>query len=227
MLDPTANPGDRRITAIEPVESREGEGVVSVAVRVGRRRVATLAVKLAAELGLRVGQVWDDALAERVAGARVSERAFKAAMKMLNRRAASRRQVELKLQKAGFERPVIAAALERLERIGAVDDLTMGRELVRQILARKPAGVRLLGVKLGQKGLSRKVVDQVLGELAPSDEDALAAAMKLARARLPRLAGLEPAVRKRRLWGLLARRGFESEVIERAMRRVGSDEDGE
>ncbi|MCH2153667.1 MAG: RecX family transcriptional regulator, partial [Phycisphaerales bacterium] len=55
--------------------------------------------------------------------------------------------------------------------------------------------------------------------------DPLEAAVKLARQAMRSLRSCDPQTRHRRLWGRLARRGFEAEVINMAIREVEGDSD--
>ncbi len=190
-------------------------------VKVGNRAVATLPVRVIETLGLGLGQPWNEALAARVQDAVAFQRAFEAAMKKVNRTAISRRRMAEKLKLGGIEEAMIDRVLDRLVEIGAVDDEAFGRSLVNEIQARKPAGPALLRMKLRQKGLENKLIDKLLAEVKDDPEsDPVGDAADLVRRKLRSMARLEPQVRKRRLWGMLARRGFNGDTIEAAMRQV-------
>jgi regulatory protein len=190
-------------------------------VKVGNRAVATLPVRVIEELNLGLGEMWDDALAARVHDAVAFQRAFEAAMKKVNRTALSRRRMAEKLKLGGIEEAMIDRVLDRLVEIGAVDDEAYGRALVNEIQARKPAGPALLRAKLRQKGLENKLIDKLLAEVKEDPTaDPVGDAAELARKKLRSMARLEPQVRKRRLWGALARRGFDGDTIDAALRQL-------
>ncbi len=87
-----------RITALSPTKRDPSR----LSIRVDRKHVATLGQKLVGELGLEVGQPWDDALAQRVAEAAVYDKAMRKAMNRLARRAMSRGQLDRKLRDLEF-----------------------------------------------------------------------------------------------------------------------------
>jgi len=208
-----------RITAITP-SRRQPQRVV---IRVEGRSIATLPHALVASLGLKVGDAWSEALAKRVAQAATYDKALRAAMRRLDRRAMSTRQLADKLRTLGFEPSIIEQVTARLTELGALNDRAYGEALIREIQRGKPAGPRLLRAKLAQKGLDRALIDELLAEAA-ADDDPVACARSLAQRRLTALSRYDVPTRRRRLWGLLARRGFDSDVIEQALTDLFEDD---
>ena len=208
--------GMARITALSPVRGR-GDGVV---VKVDGRKVATVGQRSVAELRLEVDREWDGALAERVAAAETFDRAYADALRRLNRRALSRGRLQGRLVQAGHGGQVVDRVLDRLEALKLLDDEALGLELIRQTQAAKPAGPRLLRAKLRQQGLADALVDRLLRETAPDAGQAVRDAGELAASKARSMARLDPAVRRRRLWGALARRGFDADTIEAALQEV-------
>lgn len=166
-----------------------------------------------------MGQRWDDLLARSVAEAAAYDQALRTAMGKLNRRAMSRSQLNGKLRQLGFDQPLRQRVLDRLTALGLLDDEALGRALIHQVTLRRPAGPRLLREKLAQKGLARPTIDCLLSEVAGST-DPLQQALVLARHHLGQRGGLEPRVRRRRLYGLLTRRGFDPDTIDAALRAL-------
>ena len=204
----------RTITAITPTKD---PGRASI--KVDRRRVATLRDSLIADLGLTVGEVWDDDLASRVAEAQQYDKALRDAMNRLNRRALSTTQLADALRRTGFSETITQRALDRLSELNVLDDESLGRALIEEILARKPAGPRLLRQKLMQRGLDRNLADRLADE-AGHERDEVAEAATLAAGRLETMRSLDEATRRRRLWSMLGRRGFDPETIEAALARL-------
>src|SRR5690554_4656520 len=116
-----------RITAITP-SRRQPQRVV---IRVEGRSIATLPHALVASLGLKVGDAWSEALAKRVAQAATYDKALRAAMRRLDRRAMSTRQLADKLRTLGFEPSVIEQVTARLTELGALNDRAYGEALIR------------------------------------------------------------------------------------------------
>lgn len=209
---------NQRITALRPTRRSPDRATV----RVEGKVVATLSMKRIAELGLEVGQPWNDELAEQVAQAATFDRAMKKAMNRLGRRMLSRRQLDDKLRTLEFEQPVRQRVLDRLTELNLLDDEAFGRALIRDILLRKPAGPRLLQQKLFQKGIDRSLADRLVAEAVEPD-DQVEQAVSLTRKRLRSMQRLDGMTRKRRLYGLLARRGFAPDTIDQAMRAVADE----
>lgn len=208
-----------RITALAASTRKPGH----VAVRVGRRIVATVTPRQVRQLNLSVGQVWDAVLQSRVTQAATLADIHRHAMSLLNRRAMSTRQLQRKLVARGFRSTAVSDVLSRLAEIGALNDEAFGRALIEETVARKPAGPRLLRVKLRQRGLENALIERLLAA-SLAQVDMVPQALALARKRQASLARFEAATQKRRLWGLLARRGFDSHVIEQAIGQLRFDE---
>ncbi len=195
-----------------------------IRIRVDGRTVATLNHKLVADLGLQVGQVWDDATAAAVRDAAAYDQALRDAMKRLNQRLWSTRRLARKLSELEHAPAIVQRVCDRLTELGVLDDAALGRSIIRAQLAQKPAGPALLRRKLMQRGLERQLIDQLLTELrAEPTHDPTAAALTLARKRWATLRKLPAPVAKRRLWGLLARRGFDLDVVQQVMEQVVRD----
>lgn len=232
--------GRSKRKAAEPRPQPYGEAISTLAgsarkpdllaVRVGRRRVATVDRRAADALGLAAGTEWTPALEARVREAERRLEARSLALKILGHRAVTRRELLRRLERKGHALPDAEAAADALAKMGLLDDQALAARYVASQLERKPAGSALLRAKLARRGVesavARRVVDEALAAGNPLED-----ATDLARRRLERLrAGrtgktLEPMVVKRRIFGLLARRGFDAETarraVEAAMKSVG------
>jgi regulatory protein len=191
-------------------------------IRVGRKVVATLAHSKVVDMGLHVGQVWDDALAQEVGHAAVYDKALKQALNRLNRRAMSRYDLDFKLKKLEYEQPVRESVLDRLTELGFLDDEAYGRALIEATMRQKPAGPQLLRQKLFQKGVDRSLIERLVSE-ATDAQDLAPGAVELARKKLRTLTRFDLQTRKRRLYGLLARRGFNPDTISSVMAELGEE----
>lgn len=148
--------------------------------------------------------------------------AHEAALRALERRRRTRRELERRLAEKGFEPQTARAALDRLERVGLVDDLEYARAFLRERLGRRAVGARLVRNQLLARGVPAPLIDQALQEAATDAEDELprteAERARRALAQLGRrYAGLEPRVRRQRLTAALARRGFDYDAIAEAL----------
>ncbi len=205
------------ITAVIP-DPRQPRRVL---VQVGGRVVARLSGKLAGQLGLSAGQRWEEDLARRVGDAVAYDRVLSATTRWLGRRPRSRAQVQARLESRGVAPPMVQRLMQRLEELGLLDDAALGRELIAQITARRPAGAALLAAKLVQRGLSEELAQRLACEAGADPARTLAQALALARRRQTPWAGLPQASQARRLAGLLARRGFEEDIIHDVLAELG------
>ncbi|MEO0964060.1 MAG: RecX family transcriptional regulator [Planctomycetota bacterium] len=193
-----------------------------VTVRVGQpgrrgRSVGTLSARLVEGLGVSAGDAWTEALAERFAEALAVDKAMRDGLSKLNRRGMSRRDLNRKLREKGHAAEARAAALDRLAELGVIDDAAYGAALAEETVRRKGAGPRLVEQKLRAKGLdggeARRLADAATGDAAAQRAAATAAAEKKLRS----MTGLDAATRRRRLYGLLGRRGYTPDVISDVM----------
>ena len=158
-----------------------------------------------------------------------------AAVRFLEARQRSVREVRRRLGQAGYPAPLIDAAVERLEELGILDDEAFARAWVESRDRARPRGERALRSELALKGVTRDIVDRVLTERQPADdgtggdlstEDAAAERLLERRGRaLLRIA--DPRVRRNRAYALLARNGFDPDVAGRVSRAMTSDEEEE
>lgn len=105
--------------------------------------------------------------------------------------------------------------LDRFTELGLVDDEAYARAWVRSRHAGRGLGRRALRHELLTRGVDRDVIDEAVAEVSSDDEDA--AARALVRARLGGLARFDRTTQRRRLVGLLARRGYSSAVAARVV----------
>lgn len=130
----------------------------------------------------------------------------------------SRAQLEQALAKRDCDPVVAAAVLDRLEQVGLVDDEAYAGMLVRSQQAGRGLARRALAQQLRQKGIDDDTAEAVLDGLDPMGEEERA--RELVSKRLRRLHGLEPVVQTRRLAGMLARKGYPSDVSMRVIREA-------
>ncbi len=212
------------ISAIKPLK----DDAVRCGIYVGRRRVAILMLDQIEYLGLYVGAPWDPDRQQRIAEAALLAKARRDALKLVNRRALGSPQMIEKLTRKGHTLEVAKAVAQELLDKKFLDDEAYGRTLLENQM-RKPAGRRLLQQKLQQKKLPSAMIKKLVNQ-ADAGRDAVADARRLAEQKLrgASFRKLDDAGRKRRIWGLLARRGFESQTISEALAKLpgmhGGDE---
>ena len=146
------------------------------------------------------------------------------ALRLLAVRPRSRRELEVRLRRAGFEPDEVDEELVRLEAVGLVDDEAFARELAEHHVNSRRSGRRAVVGALAAKGVSRRVIEEALADLGEGEEER---ALELARQRAPRLAGLPPEKAFGRLSSLLMRRGYDPTTARDAARQALRAPDGE
>jgi len=139
------------------------------------------------------------------------------ALRLLAVRPRSRRELEVRLRRAGFEADEVDEELIRLESVGLVDDGAFARELAEHHVKSRRSGRRAVVGALAAKGVSRQVIEEAVAGLGEGEEDR---AFELARERAPRLAGLPPDKAFARLSSLLMRRGYDPSTARDVTRRA-------
>ncbi|MFO0658836.1 MAG: regulatory protein RecX [Polyangiaceae bacterium] len=183
--------------------------------------VGLLSVDSISRLGLREGIEIDDTKLASIVHEVAVVKAFDRAILMLTARSRARRELAMALRRTGEPSEAIEPALERLDRLGYLDDAAFARAYVRSKVATAGAGKGKIRGDLLRKGVSKPIADaaieEVFDEQEVVEEDVVIA---LAQKRLKSLSGLDRETQRRRLYGFLARRGFGADDVMRAVRAV-------
>lgn len=188
-----------------------------VSLCVNRQRVGRVLLDTKLEHELEVGTPWTAPLAEALREELDRGNAYRAAVRILTKRAKSSGELRRKLREYRYESEAIEWSITRLTELGILNDEEYARTVVRSQLSRKPAGRRLLAGKLREKGIDQATTDLVLDEML-EDRDTIADARKLAQQAARSISDrYERDIRVRRISGRLARRGFDFDVIRKVV----------
>lgn len=169
-------------------------------------------VNVIARFRLREGQrLTNEELAAVLAGG-VRQECFDDAVRMLQTRLHSRSELSKKLARKEYGPQVVEGVLSDLERLGYLNDAEYAKARATSAAKHKHHGIRRAKIELMRKGVDADTADEALADVYDT-HDSLAVARELARKQAPRLAKLEPLAARRRLVGMLQRRGFEYEQI--------------
>jgi regulatory protein len=145
------------------------------------------------------------------------------ALNMLAFRARSSSELARSLQRKGEEKPHVDWAIARLKEQGLLDDAAFARSFARTKVVDGKQSRRRVQQDLARKGVSRSLSDEAIDTVFEEEAvDQRAIVEEAARKKLRSLAGLEPAVQRRRLYGFLARRGYELDDIQSVLSVIGS-----
>jgi regulatory protein len=167
--------------------------------------------------GLAKGEYLDQERLDAILARDAIDRAIATAMRALDQRMQSSRELRTRLMRKGFDAETNDRALEKLSDYGYLNDERFAELWIENRLAHRPRGKRMLEQELRQKGIERQVVDETV---AAMDIDDRAAALELARKRLKSVHGLPIEEQKKKLTGILARRGFDYGVIRTTLETV-------
>jgi regulatory protein len=151
--------------------------------------------------------------------------AYTKALDALSRRSLSSRDLERWLKEREFEATEIADVIERLTSSGLLNDERYAHSFARSRLMNRGMSKRRVGMELSRHGISRELANEVIAQV--TDEEGIdeeSSVDAAAQKKWKSLSKLEPAVAERRLFGFLARKGFDSNNVRNAVRRLVGDE---
>jgi regulatory protein len=220
---PITLPASLLVLEISAVQPRPDDPRL-VAVRAGRKTIAIILDHDAREMRLAPGVKLDDALLEKLSLAAARAKARMYAINALSSRAMTGRTLSVKLRQRGLPETDAKRIVTDLTALGLINDAVLARTMTESQLRRKPAGKSLLINKLRAKGVEQAIaktaVERVLKE---TDHDPRAGALDLAKKKvrvLARVHAKDPKAAQRRLYGMLARRGFDAETCAWATRQA-------
>ena len=185
--------------------------------------MATLSLDVIERLELRVGR--DIAgLEERIAAEGTQLKVSDRALNMLAFRARSSAELARTLVRKGEDQSMVDRAVARLQEQGLLDDAAFARSFTRARVVGAQQSRRRVQQELARRGVARAVADDAIATVFEEEEvDQADVVVQAARRKLRTLIKLDPAVRRRRLYGFLARRGYDGDDIRRAMATVGEE----
>ncbi len=201
-----------KVTRIEPQKRRKAR----VNVFLDEQFAFGLSEAVLARTGLRVGDVLTAADREHIEQGEVRAEVFGRATHLLGLRPHGEKELRTKLARGDYGPPVIDAVIEELKRLDYLNDAAFARAKARDAARVKRHGSRRAVAELRQVGVDEATAQAAVGEVY-GDHDDVAVARNLVAKRLPGLQRHGRDVARRRLYGMLARRGFEPEQISEAI----------
>ena len=207
------------ITEISPAARHPGHFEIGVNgtgfVRLSIEVIERLRLSIGSDITDRIDSVRHEAACLEV---------YDRALNMLAFRARSATELSRALVRKGSQRELVAVAVARLVERGFLDDAAFARAFSRSKIVGASHSRRRVQQELQRKGVARDIATEAIEEvLVDEGVDQLALIESAARRKLRTLGGLDPIVRRRRLYGFLARRGFDASDIQRVMSVVGEE----
>ena len=181
---------------------------------------ATLDDAAVVESGLASGDPWTPAVQERVRRAIGEAGCRLAAARLLRVRPRSTGELRERLAKR-YPKQAVARTIDGLTRSGVLDDARLADQLAEQLGERRPHAHEAVRARLERADVGDHQVERALEAHAPRESEA-ERAMAAARMQIRRLEpmGLSEQAVRRRLFGALARRGFDAETAAEAIDHV-------
>lgn len=146
------------------------------------------------------------------------EKAYTKALKFLNYRPRSEKEVRDNLVKKKIDPDFINGIIELLKKQKFLDDVAFARMWIESRMRAKPRAVRVLKMELRLKGIADDIIEPLLQEEDANSD--LEMAKSLIEKKLPRLQKLPEEEVKIKLGQLLGRKGFNWDTIRQAVDEV-------
>ncbi len=141
------------------------------------------------------------------------------ALRYLSYRDRTVKEVADHLEKKGFQPEAIASTLDKLARLGYLNDERFALTWGRSRLEGKKIGRRRLALELKARGLDQSTVERALAALF-TEIDEWDLALSAGQKKLSALGGVDGDKKKRRLVHYLQRRGFSIDTVLKVMREL-------
>ena len=147
--------------------------------------------------------------------------AYNYALNLLAARAYTTQALRKKLVQKDYPAADADDAIRRLVSAGLLDDSKYAEQYARSKMLSTGASKRRLTQDLYRKGIKGDVAAAAIGNVIADEEiDTAALIEQVARKKLTQLGDLEPLVLRRRLFGFLARRGYDVDEIKAVVARL-------
>jgi regulatory protein len=148
------------------------------------------------------------------------------ALDMLEARARGVAELRRLLIRKGEPEAEVDATIERLRASGLLDDANYARQVTRSKALGAGLSKRRIQQELAKRGVAREISDDAIDEVFEDESiDEEVSIERVARKKLRMLTKVDEPTRRRRLYGFLARRGYDSDDIQRVLERVIGESD--
>lgn len=144
------------------------------------------------------------------------------ALRRLSTRAQTRHELAQSMVRKNVPDDIAEQVLDRFTEVGLIDDGAYAHAWVASRHGARHDSRRAIVMQLKQRGVDPELIDEATAEIDFDSE--VSAARALAERRLRRLEGLPVVVVRRRLGGMLARKGYGTSVVMTVLRDLVVDE---
>ncbi|MFU1792449.1 regulatory protein RecX [Paenibacillus azoreducens] len=211
LTDISLFPGgiDLTITAVEREPKQKGRYLISF----GEYKLS-VHEDVMIKFRMMKGQVFTKQELEEIVLADEKQRAYVQALKYLERKQRTRKELEDRLRQKEFGYAVIEQALQRLEQEGLVNDELYAKQWAEQRISGQRKGRSWVKQELRQKGVDNLLIGEALAEV--SREQEFESCLIVGRKKWHQTRG-EIMDRKRKTGAFLMRRGFSGEMARKVI----------
>jgi regulatory protein len=177
-------------------------------------------LNVVAKFRLREGMTLSAEQVDEIQRGEVRQECLDHALRLLGQRLHSRTELKKKLARREYGDAVIEQVLDNLVRLGYVDDERFAKTMALSLAQHKRVGARRAVMELVRVGVAHELAERAVNETYAST-DPVADAKRLVAKQIDRLRKMDPQVARRRLSGLLQRRGYDFDttkaVIEQSL----------
>ena len=173
--------------------------------------------EVAVRLGLKKGEDLTERKIKDILSQKSENEAKNIALKFLSFRRRTEKEIRDKLKSKGFDEKSIKSTIDKLKGYDLINDSEFATAWVKERLAYKPRGKRLLKQELWKKGIRKDIIERVTDELCQDEDKSASELLEKIRRRYK---NLEPKVARRRMLGVLLRRGFSYEIAKNTLAPV-------
>ena len=185
------------------------------------REVGILSIEGIERLHLAGGVAVDERMLAAIEREAAELATYDRALNMLAVRGRAATELRRLLIRKGEPAEHVDAAIERLRTVGFIDDASFAREFARSRAVGGGVSRRRVQQELARRGVDRDVSrDAIASVFVEEAVDEHAALMRIATKKLRTLGKLDVPTQRRRLYGFLARRGYDVDDITRALREL-------
>lgn len=146
------------------------------------------------------------------------KQALISALRLLAATPKSGKQLHEKLVEKGFDLEEVARVVERLESQGILNDRALAQSVMNSLLNRRPSGRRRIAFEMERKGIGKSLICETLQRYTSQEEREKA--LELARDKRERWQRLDRVKRRKRIYDLLLRRGFDYSLAREVVDQV-------
>jgi len=154
------------------------------------------------------------------------QKALSYSLKLIKRRLRSTQELRDKLKLKKYPNDIIERIIKEFKQLNYLNDKEFAKAWVNDRINLNPKAPRLLKLELRQKGVSQRIIDEVLNDII-KQYNFKDIAFDLAKSRHETLKGLSDIdKKKRRIFDYLRRRGFDYSIIYQVIDKLFEKDEG-